>query len=326
MNNACRTICGLAVALSLVSVTAYGRAPSSDDVRKFLAGDLPSIPCTIDSVLIQAREQQPDTYEVSFKATLRLDQPLFLAVDAEAVLAKAGWNATAFSRLLAEASALPGENLQRLLAANQETVIAPVVLEQTASAGDKKKWHGSVIAEFREKKWTFSEYMTEERGRFIGTVRENFGGKIYLAGKPETMAALESARKAREAVAGEIRSALRRGAEQPSPKPGARQVPGLRIVREETAAAPKRLLPVQLSLRPAEFGAGRAILQLRNVSGEFLVFNMLIADGVGRRRVQMSLSPGQLQELGWLQGWIFKSGDRVEISGRSFDVMRVRVS
>lgn len=78
---------------------------------------------------------------------------------------------------------------------------------------------------------------------------------------------------------------------------------------------PKPEVPVVISSRSAVLGNGEVAI-FSNQTGNRLTITVKIEDKTGsnRKTGTLDLDPNGKAEIGWMEGWRFKSGDTIEIS------------
>jgi len=79
------------------------------------------------------------------------------------------------------------------------------------------------------------------------------------------------------------------------------------------------VMPVVVGYRPALLGAG-LVAQIKNVSGRHLsLLTTLKNPTTGQQKVvRIDVAPGQVQEIGHLEGWTFASGDQITIAHNDY--------
>ena len=83
-----------------------------------------------------------------------------------------------------------------------------------------------------------------------------------------------------------------------------------------------RKMPIDLQIRKAAI-AGGYVLQLQ--SNQSITVRLDVMRSAQTHAKELNVVPGRMLEYGGLQGWSFKSGDRVVLSNRLFDSMSFSV-
>jgi len=85
-------------------------------------------------------------------------------------------------------------------------------------------------------------------------------------------------------------------------------------------------LPIEVTFRPS-IGRGSLVAQYRNRSDKYLALSVKITNTtVGQsNRITVSLGPNQMYEHGWVEGWSYASGEKIEISHADYEPMELRV-
>lgn len=73
-------------------------------------------------------------------------------------------------------------------------------------------------------------------------------------------------------------------------------------------------LPVKIVVRDSVVGEGY-VVQFHNEANQRFVLTVCIENKAGKDRTERTLpiGPSEMQELGWVQGWKFASGDRITV-------------
>lgn len=83
-----------------------------------------------------------------------------------------------------------------------------------------------------------------------------------------------------------------------------------------------RKMPITVGLRKASI-AGGFVLQLQ--SNQSITVRLDVMRAAQNHARELNIVPGRILEYGGLEGWSFRSGDRVVLSNRLFDPMSFSV-
>ena len=95
--------------------------------------------------------------------------------------------------------------------------------------------------------------------------------------------------------------------------------------KEKRPAKPP--MPVQMSFRPAALSSQGYVLQLKNQSTRHLAVMVLLQNKTVNQQMTgyLTIQPTGLTEFGWLEGWVFLSGETVKLSHEDYQDLEARV-
>jgi len=318
----------LSCLMCVLLIAGCGRKPDVQEVQQYLSSQLGRDPFyAISALQVEVANAQNDKQRVTFKAELKINEPLYRLVDVEALIRKGGWDDSEYIKALAVIPNLPDDEAKKLVDGATFATNSPTLVEQTAKPAETRVWYGSVDATHIVDKWSFSNLSTQDRQEFNGEPRSKFGTKSYILNTPEATEALESLKKARAAFAENVKAKIQLVAERKGREDAELRAQELTMAQEQVAqaaAAVRRQLPVKLVVRPAIFGGGKVLI-ITNGSDSPLSVDLFMSNAQLERRVRFDLRPGRPQEVGWSQGWNLKSGDSVTISNSSYDSIKISI-
>ncbi len=308
--------------ICVLLVAGCSKKPDVQEVQQYLSSQLGRDPFyAISALQIELEKAQNDKQHVTFKAELKVNEPLYRLVDVEALIRKSGWDDREYIKALAVIPNLPEEVAKKLVDGATFATTSPTLVEQTATPGEIRVWYGSVDATHVVDKWSFSNLSTQERQEFSGELRSKFGTKSYVMDTPEATEAIDSLKKARAAFTETVKANMQLVAERKGREEAEHRVQELALAQERAM----RRMPVKLALRPATFGPSGKILIITNASDSPLTVDLFMSNGQMERRLRFDLPPLVPRELGWLQGWSLKSGDTVTIDNSSYDQVKITI-
>jgi hypothetical protein len=334
---------------ALVLSVGCAKKPELADVQQYLASGLEkAAPYRVGAVVVETESGAEGKAVVKFKAELVTDEPLYVRVGAAEELAKTGWKEAELDSAIESAAQLPADLAEKVEKAKPKRAADLVVLKQSVAANEKRVWYGTVDAKYLVDRWSFANLATEKRETFDGQKRASFPSDAIVLGSPEAPKAFEEAVAARrnyiEAIASAQAIVKERGLREDAEKQAAAEIQRERQTRaeaemraaaearsrqaaEQQAEAARRKMPVQIEFRKAAMGRGNVAV-IRNTSAEMLELGVTISDGfkVWRKVVQVrpANTPGSMTEIGWAQGWDFKSGDALKLEHRYYLAQQYR--
>jgi hypothetical protein len=341
---------GCAKTLEPTDVAHYLNSTLADDTPYRVAG-----------LAVEAMPGPEGKFLVRFKADLLAEEDLYLRVGAAEELAKSGWKEAELDGAIQTAAQLPSDLAEKVDKHQPERAVGLFLLKQSVSPGDRRAWSGTVDANYVEGRWTFSNLAGEKREPFEGERRSSFPPDAIVLGSPEAKDAIadliaarrryvdsvaaaqatsrerESRQQADERAVADAKArqaAAQQQAEMRAADVRARQAAAQQQVAEARArqaqaaqqradAARRQIVPVRVTFRRSTMGRG-AVALVQNPSPEPLEMKLTITDGFKTTQRLLQMRPASLLEIGWLQGWDFKSGDVLVFEHRQYLPARFR--
>ena len=319
--------CSLLIALFLIALfSGCTKTPSSTDVDTYLTTEIGKGGIyKITTQKVEVTKTDGELSTISFKATASLEKPLYTSVDLNGELVKKGWVEKEFREAQREAQKLPDEVIKQLSVSHEKAVRIYTLLKETRKAGETKEIYGTLKGKYLVDKWLLSEPKIETPIDASGETKEKFTAPTLVAESPEAMQTLEELPKLRknfvEAVALAKQQVERESSEKQARIAAEQQRDELAARASKAEASSQKLakrLPIQILGRKASLGQS-GVLVLRGLSPERLTVKVEISDGSTSREFREDLTAGVVREIGWMQGWKFKTGDRIRISHERFD-------
>ncbi|WP_029524153.1 hypothetical protein [Polaromonas glacialis] len=327
----------IALIAILFLCVACAPKPSTADVDAALTENISE---NIKAVVVVDQTQSDissdgDDVLVKFKSHLKLTQPLFVNADFATVSSAAGADISLFDKIPKEAQNLSAAAREKMDEAIKSSTGKPIFLAQASPAGTAVEWYGSFKAKKLVDKWVTTDFKTDIEPKFKGQIRSEFSdaavesenaGKWFSDIKAQQIALLQKIDTVRQL---EIKDAEAEQAQVDNAqmlKQKEAELAEARFIaqREHTEKQgliaqqqqQARHLPVKVSFRHAAFGS-TAVIQVQAALPITVRLEVSRAAQVFARDLQ--IAPGRIVEVGHVEGWGFKSGDKVTLSNQSFD-------
>ena len=317
--------------------------PGDTDIGGVLMENLPKSLKTVVSIEQTQTEVtgRDDDLLVTFKARLKLSQPLFETVDFGSVANITESDIALFPKIEQAALGLTPESRDDLARAIKAATSKPVFIRQTASAGDATDWYGSFKDRKVVDKWVSSAFKVEVEPTFKGFPRVSFEeaaveitqAKAWFAEimvkQADVLQKIEAAKLiAQKDVEIEQTRALAQKQLAQKDNEIALAKASTKTEREakEALLTVKRVqearLPVVLSMKRALIGDS---LTLVIQSTQAMTIRLEVSRGLQRFAHDYQLTGGRPKVVGHMEGWGFVSGDLVRLSNPLFDTKVITI-
>lgn len=310
---------------ALVLCAGCSPKPSDSDIAGVLTENVPK---ALKSVVTVEQTQADisggnDGSLVKFKSHVKLSQPLFEAVDFDAVAKSTSSDVGLFDKIAESAKGLAPASQEELAAAIKKTTFKPIFLAQTAATGTMAEWYGSFKSVKVVDKWVSSDFKTEVDPALRGQPRSAFdetaidatqGSAWFAQRKIEQADVLQKIETAKQLAQKDTEIEQAKASAQTE-----------RAAKEAVIAADMkqvRRLPVAVTTQRAILG-NTLTLVMRPTQA--MTVRLDVSRGAQTFTHDYVLSPGRAVAVGHLEGWGFLPGDAVRLSNPVFDSMQLTI-
>lgn len=302
-------------------VLCVGCSPklTENDVSTVLADNVPEALKSVVAVGPTETEMSSngDTTGVKFKSLLKLNQPLYERVDFEQMAKSTGSDIDLFNKIEEAANGLNSANLKELAPEIEAAVKKPFFILQTAASGTATDWYGSFTGKKVVDRWVSSDFKTEVEPKLRGQVRTAFD-QAAIDGI-NAKAWFTDSRTRQIDVLQKIETAIKLAQKDSEIEQAKAVATSERKAKEDLIEAQvmkARTMPIELTVRPALLG-NTSVLILQTTRA--MTVHLDVERGIHRFVKDLQLNPGRPTEIGHLEGWGFKAGDKISLSNSSFD-------
>jgi len=315
----------IAAVTALTLCVGCSPKPTDSDIAGVLAENLPK---ALKAVVTIEQTQSDitssgDDAQVKFKSRLKLNQPLFEAVDFEAAAKTTESDIALFSQIQEAAQGLTSASQSELAAAIKTATSKPIFITQAAPAGATAEWYGSFKDKKVVDKWVSSDFKTEVEPALKGLPRAAFDETAIETTRAKAWFAELKVKQADVLQKIEVAKQLaQKDSEIEQAKASAQKE---REAKETLLAAKEqqaRKLPVTLSVKRALLGGS---LTLVIQSTQAMTIRLEVSRGLQRFVRDYQIAAGRPQAVGHMEGWGFASGDVVRLSNPAFDAKLISI-
>ncbi len=94
----------------------------------------------------------------------------------------------------------------------------------------------------------------------------------------------------------------------------------------ESGCSQKPELPVKLLVRQSLVGEGN-VVQFHNEDNRRFVLTVCIENRAGTEKAErvLPIGPGEMKEMGWLEGWKFAAGDKITVNHDKYRSLTIMI-
>lgn len=299
----------VAGAVLVTLVAACSNNPTPNDIQRTLQERTPDAYKGITSVRpvqTEMNSEADNTVLVKFKAEIVLTEPLYMATDFSRAAQSAGVDMQKYGLAESALRSMPRNLRESVEAEAQRLLKRPTFIEQTTPGAATSEWYGSYRTKKVVDKWVITEFHTHVMPAFKGVAKASLPADALTL--QDASGWFSNARRDYELV-------FQRAADAQRVQQAEQRAAQAQAIAEQMQAEARKM-PVNVGFRRAALD-GSMVLRMQATAP--ITATLSVSRGHQSFRRDIQLAPGKTTELGHLEGWGFRSGDRLTLTNSSFD-------